>query len=198
MPRITGLSLLALCLVTVPAEAATEGALSGTARAMRAATSRARTLVVHEAADFWITLKTRLALLADEGVKGLDVSIDTRHRVITLRGKVDSEAARQAADRAARAVEGQRRVIDEMIVVPELERPAVDQQDAHIVRDVKSRLRADASLKDSRIAVRSDGGIVTLTGRTSSLETSVYASEDARRVSGVRAVYNDLSLTSQG
>ncbi len=74
----------------------------------------------------------------------------------------------------------------------------VDREDVRIVRDVKSRLRGDASVKGSNIAVRSDGGIVTLTGRASSLETSVHASEDARRVSGVRAVRTALTLDSQG
>jgi osmotically-inducible protein OsmY len=42
--------------------------------------------------------------------------------------------------------------------------------------------------------VRAEKGIVTLTGKAPSLATSVRASETARRVSGVRAVRNELTL----
>jgi osmotically-inducible protein OsmY len=126
------------------------------------------------------------------------VKVSTQHRVVTLRGKVDSEAARQVAEGTARGVEGERRVINNLVVVPKTERLAVDRQDAQIVQDVEGRLKTDASLKASKIAVHSDGGIVTLTGQAPSLEASVHASEDARRVPGVRAVYNNLELASNG
>jgi osmotically-inducible protein OsmY len=42
--------------------------------------------------------------------------------------------------------------------------------------------------------VRADKGIVTLTGKAPSLETSVRASEVTRRVSGVRAVRNEVKI----
>ncbi len=61
------------------------------------------------------------------------------------------------------------------------------------MRDVERRLRGDAGQK-SDIEVRSDNGIVTRTGKATSLETSVRASEVARRASGVRAVRNELTV----
>ena len=55
-------------------------------------------------------------------------------------------------------------------------------------------IKKDARLKKARIHVRADEEIVTLTGKAPTLETSVQASETARRVSGVRAVRNELAL----
>ncbi len=199
MLRITGLALLTLSLAAVVTVGwAGQRSLVRQARAIRVSVSRNGMIAWQAAADSWITLRTELALLAVDGVSGFGVDVSTRHRVVTLRGKVDSDAVRQAADRAARVVKGQKRVIDDLVVVPKAQRPAVDRQDARITRAVRSRLDADANLSGSRIAVRTDGGIVTLRGRAASLEASVQASEDARRAPGARAVQNDLALDTRG
>ncbi|HEX7551874.1 MAG TPA: BON domain-containing protein [Candidatus Methylomirabilis sp.] len=147
-----------------------------------------------EVTDSWLTLQTKLALLADERVRSADVHVTTRRGVIALRGKVDSEAEQQAAGEIARTIEGARDVSNELTVVPQADRRAVDRQDREIVRDVKQEIKDDARLKKARIHVRSDEGIVTLTGKAPSLETSVRASETARRVPGVRAVRNELTF----
>ncbi len=198
-PRVADVVLLTLSLATPPTEGlAAKSSLAQQTQTIRATIGRDATIAWQEAADSWITLKTQLAILAIDGVSGLGVDVSTHHRVVTLRGKVDSDAARQAADGVARAVKGQKRVVDDLVVVPKAERPAVDRQDARITRAVQSRLGADANLSGSRIAARTDGGIVTLTGRAASLEASVQASEDARRAPGVRAVQNDLALDTRG
>ena len=147
-----------------------------------------------EVTDSWLTLQTKLALLADERVSSADVHVTTQRGVITLRGKVDSEAEQLAAGEIARTIEGARDVSNQLTVVPQPQRKAVDRQDHQIVTDVKQAIKHDARLQHARIHVRSDEGIVTLTGKTPSLETSVRASETARRVAGVRAVRNELTL----
>ena len=147
-----------------------------------------------EVTDSWLTLQTKLALFADERVRSGDVHVTTQGSVITLRGKVDSVAEQQAAEEIARTIEGARDVSNQLTVVPQAERKAVDREDQQIVKDVKRGIKKDAHLKHARIHVRSDEGIVTLTGKAPSLETSVRASEVARRVSGVRAVRNELAL----
>jgi hyperosmotically inducible protein len=148
--------------------------------------------------DSWITLKTKLALLADERVSSGDVSVKTQEGVITLRGKVENEAARQAAEEIALNITGQKKVVNHLTVVPEAARKVVDRQDAEIVKDVEKAIKNDARLKKATIDVRADKGIVTLTGKAPSLETSVRASEVARRVPGVRAVRNEVKLERKG
>ncbi len=54
-------------------------------------------------ADTAITTKVKTAMLADADVKGLQIEVETRNGVVTLRGTVDSA---QAADRAAALARG--------------------------------------------------------------------------------------------
>ena len=98
----------------------------------------AGTTATREVTDSWLTLQTKLALLADERVSSGDVHVTTQRGVITLRGKVDSEAEQQAAGEIARTIEGAREVSNQLTVVPQAERKAVERQDDQIVKDVKT------------------------------------------------------------
>jgi osmotically-inducible protein OsmY len=150
-----------------------------------------------EVTDSWLTFKTKLALLADERISSNEVSVKTVKGVITLHGKVASAEEQKAAEEIALKIEGQKKVVNQLTVVPALERKRVDRQDDQLVTDVKQALTKDAALQKTDIAVRAEKGIVTLTGKAPSLATSVRASEVARRVSGVRAVRNELAITAR-
>ena len=78
-------TLVALGIVSAAARAAGEPpkGKSGT----QAVKETAKT-ATWELSDSWITLKTKLALLADERVGSREVSVTTRQGVITLHGKV--------------------------------------------------------------------------------------------------------------
>ncbi len=147
-----------------------------------------------ELSDSWITLKTKLALLADEKVSSTDVSVTTKGSVITLRGKVATDEAKQAAEADAMKIEGAKKVVNYLVVVPKAAQKVVERKDDQIVKDVENHLKKDQSLKKASIDVRSDKGIVTLTGDVPSLETSLHASVVARHVTGVRAVHNELTV----
>jgi hyperosmotically inducible protein len=147
-----------------------------------------------EVTDSWLTLQTKLALLADERVSSADVHVTTQRGVITLHGKVDSEAQQQAAEEIALNIEGRKQVVNQLTVVSSARRKTVDRQDHQLVTDVKRAIRNESSLKKADIDVRAEKGIVTLTGKAPSLETSVRASAVARWVPGVRAVRNELAL----
>jgi len=69
----------------------------------------AATATTTELSDAWITMTTKIALLADDRVSSADVHVKTQQGVITLRGKVASEPARQAAEAIALKTEGPRR-----------------------------------------------------------------------------------------
>ncbi|HWQ69917.1 MAG TPA: BON domain-containing protein [Patescibacteria group bacterium] len=189
--------IVGLGMVPVAARAADEPAPSKTESVKKAVKDTADTASV-EMSDSWITLKTKLALLADERVSSLDVSVKTRKGVITLRGKVDNEAARQAAEEIALNIKGQKKVANHLTVVSKAARKVVDRQDDQIVKDVEKGINNDARLKKATIEVRADKGIVTLTGKAPSLETCVRASEVARRVHGVRAVRNEMTFDREG
>jgi hyperosmotically inducible periplasmic protein len=195
MARGTMIAVLVLNLGMLPTLGLpAQGAVSGPVASAERTAKDAGTIATREVTDSWLTLQTKLALLADERVSSGDVHVTTQGGVITLRGKVDSAAEQQAAGEIAGTIEGRREVSNQLTVVPQAERKAVDRQDHQIVRDVKQGIKNDARLKKARIHVSADGGIVTLTGTAPSLETSVQASETARRMSGVRAVRNELAL----
>jgi hyperosmotically inducible protein len=149
------------------------------------------------ASDSWITLKTKMALLADDKVSSTDVHVTTKQGVITLRGKVDSDEAKKAAEADAQKIDGVQKVVNHLVVVPKSAQKAVQRKDDQIVKDVENRLKTDPNLKQASIEVNADNGIVTLSGDAPSLKASLRASEMARRVSGVRAVHNELTVENE-
>jgi hyperosmotically inducible periplasmic protein len=144
-----------------------------------------------EFSDTWITSKTKIALFGDERVKGTQVSVDTKNGVVHLRGKVDSDEAKQAAAEVAKGVEHAKSVKNDLQVVSPAARKAVDANDKDIAKAVESRMSKDAQLK--KVEVRTDGGVVTLTGEVPSITAAAKASEKARTVHGVKSVKNELT-----
>ena len=142
--------------------------------------------------DSWITSKAKIALFADERVKGTQVSVDTKNGVVHLRGKVDSDESKAAAAAIATGIDGAKSVKNDLQVVSPAARKAVDANDKDITKAVESRKSKDTNLK--KLDVRTDGGVVTLTGEVSSIMVAAKASEQARMVSGVKSVKNVLTV----
>lgn len=69
--------------------------------------------------DTTITTRVKTAMLNDENVGGLRIDVDTFKGVVTLSGRVKSEAERQNAVRVARGVSGVVEVKDALQVIPE-------------------------------------------------------------------------------
>lgn len=158
----------------------------------KSATESAKTAV----SDSWITSKTKIALFADERVKGREVGVDTQKGVVYLRGKVDSDEAKTAAAEVAKNIEGVQSVKNDLQVVAPMARKAVDASDKDIAKAVGSRLSKDMQLK--KVDVRADGGVVTLTGEVPSITASAKASEMARNIPGVKSVKNELTVRQAG
>ncbi|HET8578562.1 MAG TPA: BON domain-containing protein [Methylomirabilota bacterium] len=144
--------------------------------------------------DSWVTSKVKIALFADDRVKGRQIKVETTKGVVTLRGKVDSDEAKSAAADVAKGIDHVKSVKNDLEVVAPAEQKAVSANDKEITGHVQQRLKRDPSLKS--VKVRTDGGVVTLTGNAPSLSASAHASELAREVPGVTSVRNELSLKS--
>jgi hyperosmotically inducible protein len=142
--------------------------------------------------DSWITSKAKIALFADDRVKGRQVSVETKKGVVHLRGKVDSADAKAAAADVVKSVEGVKSVKNDLQVVDAQQREAVNADDEEIAKAVETRMKRDAQLKD--VDVRADAGVVTLTGEVPTIGASAKASEMARGVRGVRSVKNELTF----
>jgi hyperosmotically inducible protein len=151
-------------------------------------TQDAKTMVT----DSWITSKTKISIFADERVKGTQVSVDTTKGVVHLRGKVDSAEAKSAASDIAQGIDGVKSVKNDLQVVPSAARQAVDANDKDITKSVEARLSKDSQLK--KVDVRTDAGVVTLTGQVATIDAAAKASEMARGVPGVKSVKNQLAF----
>jgi hyperosmotically inducible protein len=192
---MTAAALLAavLCAVPLSANAAdkTDQASGKMDRAQEKVKETAQE-VKGAISDSWLTSKTKIALFADERVKGRQVSASTVKGDVYLRGKVDSDESKAAAEQIAKGIEGVKNVHNDLQVVPPTARKAVTADDKQITKAVASRLAKDAQLK--KIDVRTDAGVVVLSGEVRSLSASAKASELAHQVDGVKSVKNELRL----
>jgi osmotically-inducible protein OsmY len=68
--------------------------------------------------DPGITTAVKGKLAADDVVKSYRIDVDTKDRVVTLNGDVDTQAARQRAVQIARDTEGVRDVVDQLTISP--------------------------------------------------------------------------------
>jgi hyperosmotically inducible protein len=112
--------------------------------------------------------------------------------VVHLRGKVDSAEAKAAAGEVAKGIEGVQSVKNDLQVVAPGNRKMVDAKDGDIDKAVKARLSKDVQVKS--VDVRTDAGVVTLTGEVPNIIASAKASEMARMVPGVKSVKNELTV----
>jgi len=60
--------------------------------------------------DGWITTKVKADLLVTEETKGLDINVSTQNGVVTLAGRLDSQAEKDKAVTTANGIKGVTRV----------------------------------------------------------------------------------------
>lgn len=186
--RIFGIVILAsVAMMVAPAAGMAQSTADKMEQMAKGAMQDAKTGMT----DSWLTAKTKIALFADERIKGGQISVETVKGTVSLRGKVDSEDAKAAAGSVTKSVEGVKSVRNDLEVVSPGDRKMVDTSDKDITRQVEGRLSNDAQLR--KVDVRTDGGAVILTGAVSSIGASARASELARGVPGVRMVKNELA-----
>jgi hyperosmotically inducible protein len=144
--------------------------------------------------DSWLTAKTKIALAADGRVKGRQIDVETTKGQVMLRGKVDSDAAKQAAEEITKMLDGVKTVKNHLEVVAPSTRDAVEDKDEAITTRVQKKIAKDAHLKQADIAVQTNAGVVSLTGEVKDIMTSANASWTAWFVPGVKSVKNDLTV----
>jgi osmotically-inducible protein OsmY len=146
------------------------------------------------ATDAWVTSATKMKLLADDRVPGLDVNVDTRAGEVTLFGIVPTQEAKRAAEEVARGVSGVRAVRNELQVVAERRQEAVRAADDEIAERVESAIERNESLRDADIDVAVENGVARLTGTVPRPEQRMTAAVVARQAAGVRAVREELRV----
>jgi hyperosmotically inducible protein len=190
---MTTATILSALLAAAPLTVGAQSKMEETKDKAKTMTQDAKTAV----SDTWITSKTKIALYADERVKGTQINVDTmKGGAVHLRGKVDSAEAKAAAGDIAKGIEGVQSVKNDLQVVAPSNRKMVDAKDEDISKAVETRFSRDAQLK--KVDVRIDAGVATLTGEVPSITAAAKASEMARNTPGVKSVKNELTVRQAG
>jgi hyperosmotically inducible protein len=143
--------------------------------------------------DSWITTKTKLAMWTTGGIPSTDVSVDTINGVVTLYGKVNTEAQKTAAAREAKKIDGVKTVRNLLQVVPESREKQVARADKDVKESVDQTIGNLTLDKDTSVKVKSvDKGLVFLTGKVADLEDELRIVSAAAQVPGVRRVATEI------
>jgi osmotically-inducible protein OsmY len=134
-------------------------------------------------------------------VKGRNIDVDSDHGVVTLKGKVDTETARQQAVGIAKGQDGVTRVDDQLTVTTD---SVVARSDSSprspgwITTKIQSQYYAHPGLKPWNIDVTtSDSGVVTLTGVVDNANDRAEAEKIARSTDGVTNVTDRLRVKGE-
>jgi osmotically-inducible protein OsmY len=171
-------------------------------RGTRSEVSRETTAAVDKvgdaASDGRITMTVQAKYFASDEVKGHEIDVDTDHGVVTLKGKVESENARQQAVQIARGVDGVTRVEDQLTIAPDGDRVAArmgepERSPGWITTKIQAQYYVHPGLKPWNIDVTtSRNGVVTLAGEIDSDADRAEAVRIASATDGVTRVEDRL------
>lgn len=127
-------------------------------------------------------------------VEHAHIGVIANQGVVTLTGHVPSYLQKIAAERAAKRVKGVKAVAEEIEV-----RFAFDPKtsDDEIAARIVQLFRWDVSVPDDRIQVVVANGMVTLTGEVDWNYQKEAARAAAARISGVKSVYNAVTVRAR-
>lgn len=143
--------------------------------------------------DAWITTKTKLSLLTTEGVSGTAIHVDTILGKVTLHGKVRTAEEKAKAESIAKKIDGVLEVRNLLQIITPQREKAVQLSDDALKQRIEKELKADSSLKDSSISVKSvNKGVVLLAGTAKTLSAHLRAVETVAWVPGVERVASEI------
>jgi hyperosmotically inducible protein len=135
-----------------------------------------------------LNLAIKLALMADPQLFPLEIEVEMDKGKAVLTGSVPSEDEKAKVTEIARKINGVEDVVNKLTVTPALKDKLAKKQDESIAHVVRDRLSRSETLKAVGFDVKSENGIVYLSGKTRFQVIALEAAEAARQVPGVRAV----------
>lgn len=155
--------------------------------------------------DPGITTSVKGRLAADDQIKARKIDVDTKDRVVTLKGTVENSVEEARALDIARTTKGVASVVDEISVVPpgdatatsgRLPDPAVDVTltDPGMTAEIKTKLLADPYVSGLKIDVDTKDRVVTLKGTVNTQAEKDRALAIAREVKQALRVEDQLSV----
>jgi hyperosmotically inducible protein len=165
--------------------------------------------------DGWLTTRIQAQYFADDHIKARYIDVTTNDKVVTVKGFVDSAAARERALQIARSTSGVKQVNDELLIgqspkaIETAQRPVattgesqpapasnVPVDDAEVTTSIQAKFFMDPEIKARHIQVDSRNGVVTLDGEVSSEAERANALLLARTATGVQRVEDHLTVNA--
>jgi osmotically-inducible protein OsmY len=120
-----------------------------------------------------------------------EINVDLSGDAVVLSGKVGTEAEKAAAGEIAQALEGVKSVTNDLEVSKDLPQALAKKKDEIITQYVKERFGRSKTLDTAHFDIKTEDGIVSLSGKTKFLVIALEAAEAARNVPGVKAVRSE-------
>jgi osmotically-inducible protein OsmY len=136
--------------------------------------------------------KIRDQLLADSRIYAKKIVVEVDNGTVHLSGTVDSLAALNAAEMAARSIENVKQVDNRIKIRYPGDKPVIT--DEMIAENVLNAIRMDRNIKSELIKVNVDSGVVTLYGSVDSYWSKVRSQEIISSIPGVIQIVNDLAV----
>lgn len=176
--------LLAFNLACVSGPSTNESSATGNRNSVANANSGAAQPV----SDKSLAAKTRLELLADERTSGFEIEVTAGGGAVTLTGRVDSDAAKAAADEVAMSVEGVQRVDNQLQVAPDAARNLTTASDDQLFGSLDKLMNSDERLGSMTLAPTIENGVVTINGSAENYDDLLYAAQAIKKIPGVKSV----------
>ena len=144
--------------------------------------------------DTVVTAKVKSALLGDPDIKSFDLKVETRKGAVQLSGFVDNQTQIARALATTGGVEGVKSIENNIALKGGKETVGNAVDDGIVTTRVKSALLADPAIKSFDIAVVTRQGEVQLSGFVDSQDQIDQAVALARKVEGVTAIGNEMSI----
>ena len=153
--------------------------------------------------DTGISTAVKSKFAADNDVKAYQIDVDTKNKVVTLSGNVETATAKARAVEIARMTDGVASVVDNLQVTgavasqPDSYPPAAERatfSDSALTASVKTKFAADPLVSALRIDVDTMDQVVTLSGEVKTEAEREQAVKVAREVEGVKSVNDRLTV----
>jgi osmotically-inducible protein OsmY len=146
--------------------------------------------------------RVQAALQLNRELGPLPIQVQARDGVVTLAGAVDTRLRKRKAEAYVKGLDGVVRVVNELQVVGSAPSRTRELQaridDASISAQVKLALLFHRATRSLRTRVRTDRGTVTLEGVARNPQERDQATRIARRIEGVKAVRNRMTVEKDG
>jgi osmotically-inducible protein OsmY len=120
-----------------------------------------------------------------------EIGVAVKNGVVTLSGIVDTYSKKLAAEKAAKKVTGVKAVAEDIQIGVS---PAYNKTDTEIAEAVLNALKWHTAVQEEQIKIKVENGVVTLDGEVEWDFQRTNAKAAIENLTGVRAVYNLISL----